>query len=420
MRTTHQNQVRMNPIEQFKTLIAQFTIGLLILILTAPQGLAQNPAADFYVAVNGSDNNPGTLDKPFATLQRAKLAVRKAKEIKSDKNYLVYIRAGNYHLQRTVDFDLEDGARAGHHIGEIYWHSHAIILWQSGHNLVRNNYIRDVPRKAICLSGVRFKYFTDQFQSSENKPPREYWKTIRWKEIGRHDDWEDIIKYLHTRNTNIEHNEIENAVNMLGDGSAINISGAGEGNIVRRNFVHSINNIRISAMMRTDDYQKGTVFQENILYDSQVGGITLKGENTVINNYLIDVGTEKGDLIHSAAGWGPFDQSVISKNIFFVPGKQQKFYYRFNPQDVDVLKDSTIDDNIYYCAKSDSTAQEPFLKALRGARHDQHSQYLDPLFRNWRKRDFRLTSNSPAHSLGIKTLSLDTVGLTDEFPSKWR
>lgn len=144
------------------------------------------------------------------------------------------------------------------------------------------------------------------------------------------------------------------------------------------------------------------------------------GENTVINNYLIDVGTEKGDLIHSAAGWGPFDQSVISKNIFFVPGKQQKFYYRFNPQDVDVLKDSTIDDNIYYCAKSDSTTQEPFLKALRGARHDQHSQYLDPLFRNWRKRDFRLTSNSPAHSLGIKTLSLDTVGLTDEFPSKWR
>lgn len=155
-------------------------------------------------------------------------------------------------------------------------------------------------------------------------------------------------------------------------------------------------------MMRTDDYQKGTVFQENILYDSQVGGITLKGENTVINNYLIDVGTEKGDLIHSAAGWGPFDQSVISKNIFFVPEKQQKFYYRFNPQDVDVLKDSTIDDNIYYCAKSDSTAQEPFLKALRGARHDQHSQYLNPLFRNWRKRDFRLTSNSPAHSLHMQ------------------
>jgi len=116
MRTTHQNQVRMNPIEQFKTLTAQFTIGLLILILTAPQGLAQNPAADFYVAVNDSDNNPGTLDKPFATLQQAKLAVRKAKEMKSDKNYLVYIRAGNYHLQRTVDFDLEDGARAGHHI----------------------------------------------------------------------------------------------------------------------------------------------------------------------------------------------------------------------------------------------------------------------------------------------------------------
>jgi len=307
-----------------------------------------------------------------------------------------------------------------HHIGEIYWHSHAVVLWQSGHNLVRNNYIRDLPRKAICLSGVRFKYFTDKFRNREGKAPREYWKTIRWHEIGEHDDWEDIIQYLHTRNNVIEHNEVENAVNMLGDGSAINISGAGEGNIVRRNFVHSINNVKVSGMMRTDDYQKGTVFEENILYNSKVGGITLKGENTVVNNYLINVGTEKGDLIHSAAGWGPFDQSVISRNIFYVSGERQKFYYRFGPQDVAVLKDSTINNNIYYCTESNSTAEEPFLKALCQAGHDKQSQYKDPLLTNWRKRDFRPATNSPAHSLGIKTLDLETVGLTHEFPSKWR
>ena len=758
IKTALQNQIRMNPIRQLKTLIAHITVGLLI--LTAAQVSAQDSSADFYVATNGADSNPGTLDKPFATLTRAKSAVRDAKEMKSDKDYLIYIRAGYYHLAEPVDFDVEDSAQAGyhityagfpqggvpaypghtpiisggialtnwkrpdhypeslpeksrgkvythdipdvvdyfvtmykgtqrlpraiskgtrpihkygeglelskgdpdprqymkypddlvkdwgniqdveivivasvpwtmnilrlesvdtdksickttipasyplratwpatstepclwvenaidyldepgewvvntrtrkiyywpmedkpgedifvprmknlisvsgitrkdkkddrpvqglhfegltfmhadrdiwhaddvgiqhdwemedkdnalilfkaaenckvhncaftnsggnairldyhcqniditnneishlgqggvvligygpgtkdvnkhnviannliHHIGEIYWHSHAIILWQSGHNLVRNNYIRDVPRKAICLSGVRFNRFTDEFLKSKDKPPREYWKMIRWQEIGEHDDWEDIIKYLHTRNNIIEHNEVENAVNMLGDGSAINISGAGEGNIVRRNFVHSINNVKISGMMRTDDYQKGTVFQENILYNSKVGGITLKGENTVINNYLIDVGTEKGDLIHSAPGWGPFGQSVISRNIFFVPGERQKFYYRFTPQDVDALKDSTIDNNIYYCAESDSTAQEPFLKALRDAGHERRSCYRDPLFRNWQKRDFKLAPNSRANSVGIKRLGLETVGLTDEFPSKWR
>lgn len=303
-----------------------------------------------------------------------------------------------------------------HHIGEIYWHSHAIILWQSGDNLVRNNYIRDVPRKAICLSGVRYKFFTDRFLQSGNKPPREYWKTIRWYEVEQRDTWEDVIPYLHTRNNIIEHNEVENAVNMLGDGSAINISGAGENNIIRRNYLHDINNTHISGMMRTDDYQKGTVFEYNILYNSLVGGITLKGENRVVNNYLINVGTTKDDPIHTDPRWGPFDQTEISRNIFFVSGEPQKFYYHFRPENTDVLQDAVIDHNIYFCGNAEATREVPFLQALREAGHDKHSLYLDPLFENWRDNDFRLHRNSPARQLGIEPIDLSNVGLTKDFP----
>jgi len=103
IKTALQNQIRMNPIRQLKTLIAHITVGLLI--LTAAQVSAQDSSADFYVATNGADSNPGTLDKPFATLTRAKSAVRDAKEMKSDKDYLIYIRAGYYHLAEPVDFD---------------------------------------------------------------------------------------------------------------------------------------------------------------------------------------------------------------------------------------------------------------------------------------------------------------------------
>jgi len=37
--------------------------------------LAAQPPADFHVAVSGKDSNPGTAQKPFATLQRAREAV---------------------------------------------------------------------------------------------------------------------------------------------------------------------------------------------------------------------------------------------------------------------------------------------------------------------------------------------------------
>ena len=39
--------------------------------------------ADFYVAVDGDDKNPGTLEKPFATFEKARDAVRELKKTKT-------------------------------------------------------------------------------------------------------------------------------------------------------------------------------------------------------------------------------------------------------------------------------------------------------------------------------------------------
>lgn len=57
---------------------------------------------DFHVAVNGSDDNDGSFAKPFATLQRASMAVRELKqqilkgEIESRDGIVVSIHAGEY------------------------------------------------------------------------------------------------------------------------------------------------------------------------------------------------------------------------------------------------------------------------------------------------------------------------------------
>ncbi|MCY2931409.1 MAG: right-handed parallel beta-helix repeat-containing protein [Planctomycetota bacterium] len=71
-------------------------------------------ASDLYVSPSGNDANPGTKDKPLATLERARDAIRQRK-----KNPLppggvsVYLRAGRYNLDKTFTLTPQDSGEAG-------------------------------------------------------------------------------------------------------------------------------------------------------------------------------------------------------------------------------------------------------------------------------------------------------------------
>ena len=77
--------------------------------------------ADFHVATDGDDAWTGTLespnadgtDGPFATLARARDAVRELKQGGNNDDIVVQIRGGRYYLTETVVFGLEDSAEAG-------------------------------------------------------------------------------------------------------------------------------------------------------------------------------------------------------------------------------------------------------------------------------------------------------------------
>src|SRR5262245_25597549 len=76
-----------------------------------PVRVAADPPAkaDFYVATTGSDDNPGTLEKPFATLARARDAVHRLKHDKKRKaDVIVLIRGGTYVLSEPVTFGPAD------------------------------------------------------------------------------------------------------------------------------------------------------------------------------------------------------------------------------------------------------------------------------------------------------------------------
>ena len=62
----------------------------------------------------------------------------------------------------------------------------------------------------------------------------------------------------------VEYNELYRVAEIGADGAPLNLSGAGEGNIVRRNYIHHIFNSTVWGI-RTDDYQRHTLIEENVL-----------------------------------------------------------------------------------------------------------------------------------------------------------
>ncbi len=81
--------------------------------------LAPLSAAELYVSPNGDDANPGTRDKPLATLAGARDAVRKLRGATARPTtqpatpVTVYLAGGRYFITRTVELDARDGGAEG-------------------------------------------------------------------------------------------------------------------------------------------------------------------------------------------------------------------------------------------------------------------------------------------------------------------
>ena len=98
-----------------------FVVLLLVLLSASFAGAA--PTADLFVAPDGKDSwsgtkpsaNSGRSDGPFATVQRAQLAVRKLKEREPQRTgeIVVMVRGGTYVLDQPLEFTAEDSGAAG-------------------------------------------------------------------------------------------------------------------------------------------------------------------------------------------------------------------------------------------------------------------------------------------------------------------
>lgn len=71
-----------------------------------------NSSETFYVSTEGNDDEPGTLEQPFASLSRAQLAVRKFRTGNPDIPVTVLVRRGTYYFGNTLVFTPEDSGTA--------------------------------------------------------------------------------------------------------------------------------------------------------------------------------------------------------------------------------------------------------------------------------------------------------------------
>ena len=62
----------------------------------------------FWIAPDGSDANVGNVERPFATLERARDAAREVMRETDAAGVIVYLRGGRYELAQTVYFDTQD------------------------------------------------------------------------------------------------------------------------------------------------------------------------------------------------------------------------------------------------------------------------------------------------------------------------
>jgi len=89
------------------TLIVFFIILVITVNCQAGEWDTSILSPHLYIAPDGSDDNPGTIEKPFASFERARDAVISFKK-DVPKPVTVYVRQGTYYLSKSIVFSTDD------------------------------------------------------------------------------------------------------------------------------------------------------------------------------------------------------------------------------------------------------------------------------------------------------------------------
>ena len=88
---------------------------LVVIVLACTVLTVARPArADFYIAPNGDDTNPGTKQEPLRSIAEAQQRVREQVQAGLDSDLRVVLREGTFRPEETLEFGPEDSGTAEH------------------------------------------------------------------------------------------------------------------------------------------------------------------------------------------------------------------------------------------------------------------------------------------------------------------
>lgn len=316
-----------------------------------------------------------------------------------------------------------------HHTGRIYWGSPAVFAWQSGENVIVHNHIHHTPYAGIVVSG------RIAFVETTNVRRPECSGTVRWPEVKAVlgegyktsvRDWWKIERFLHGRSNMIEHNDVHNVMEMLGDGNAVYISGTGCGNMVRENYLHDSFGKYMNAVIRNDDNQHGTTFDGNIMVRTHGWGegIINKGSNIIVNNIIADLrgnDSHRGYIVFNTAAQ---NGSVVRYNTIFSRRSEQAPYSEevsnTRNKTGSLLRQTDADRNCYWNTE-DAAWGTRHLNAQRPFGIEANSICADPQFEDTTLRtSFRFAASSRLRSIGIpQPFDIRTAGLEEPYRSAY-
>ncbi|MCD6360655.1 MAG: right-handed parallel beta-helix repeat-containing protein [Armatimonadetes bacterium] len=120
-----------------------------VMFFALSAGDAPAQGATLFVATSGSDANPGTAKKPFATLARARDAIREMKAAGGlpDGGVTVEVRPGTYYLTEPLEFTAEDSGTEEAPI--VYRARRGKAVRLSGARVIAPSHLRPVTDAAV-------------------------------------------------------------------------------------------------------------------------------------------------------------------------------------------------------------------------------------------------------------------------------
>jgi hypothetical protein len=215
----------------------------------------------------------------------------------------------------------------------------------------------------------------------------------------------------------IEKNHIHNlGQGWLSDMGGIYTLGRQPGTIIRGNVIHDITKVHYGAWcIYPDEGSAHMVIEKNLCYDTNAEIFHQHyGRENIVRNNIFAFGAQfLTQLGRSDSPRGEY-AFTFTRNIFVTDGKPLfSTGYGCKLEERPFLSDNNLvwDISKKLTAGECRVAKRKFSwKQWQELEQDRGSRVADPMFANAEKRDFRLSSKSPALKVGFEPLDLRDVG----------